>query len=71
LLLGLLVAFIPMLRAEPVLTHVPHAGEHVITFGTVALHSAVLFDLAIFCLVFGFVIGVLDRFGAAAEGHPE
>ena len=27
---------------------------------------------AIFCLVFGFVIGVLDRFGAAAEEeHPE
>jgi hypothetical protein len=31
----------------------------------------VLFDVAVFCLVFGFVTGVLDRFGAAAEEHPE
>lgn len=71
LLLALLVAFIPMLFGAPVLTHVPLPGQTVVTLGALAMHSAVLFDVAVFCLVFGFVTGVLDRFGAAAEEHPE
>jgi multisubunit Na+/H+ antiporter MnhB subunit len=71
LLLALLVAFIPMLVGEPVLTHMPFPNQTVVTLGTLAMHTAVLFDVAIFCLVFGFVTGVLDRFGAAAEQHPE
>lgn len=72
LVLALLVAFVPMLLGEPVLTHAPPPGETVLTFGAVAMHTAVLFDVAVFCLVFGFVTGVLDRFGAAAEeDHPE
>jgi multicomponent Na+:H+ antiporter subunit B len=70
LLLALLVAFVPMLLGAPVLTHVPPPGQAVVTLGSLALHTAVLFDVAIFCLVFGFVTGVLDRFGAAAEKHP-
>jgi multicomponent Na+:H+ antiporter subunit B len=71
LLLALLIAFIPMLVGEPVLTHQPPPGESVITLGSLALHTAVLFDVAIFCLVFGFVTGVLDHFRAAAEEHKE
>jgi multisubunit Na+/H+ antiporter MnhB subunit len=70
LTLALVVAFTPMFLGEPVLTHMPLAGQDVISLGTVALHTAVLFDVAIFCLVFGFVIGVLDRFGAASEERP-
>jgi multisubunit Na+/H+ antiporter MnhB subunit len=68
LLLALLVAFVPTLLGEPVLTHAPPPGREVISFGTLALHTAVLFDVAVFGLVFGFVVGVLDRFGAASEG---
>jgi multisubunit Na+/H+ antiporter MnhB subunit len=71
LMLALLVAFVPMVFGQPVLTHMPPPGRDVISLGTVALHTAVLFDVAIFCLVFGFIIGVLDRFGAAAEEHPQ
>jgi multisubunit Na+/H+ antiporter MnhB subunit len=71
LLLALLVAFVPMLLGAPVLTHLPAPGQTVVTLGSLALHTAVLFDVAIFFLVFGFVTGVLDRFGAAAEEHPQ
>ena len=71
LLLALLVAFLPTLLGSSVLTHMPLPGQAVQTLGAVALHTAVLFDVAVFCLVFGFVTGVLDRFGAAAEEHPE
>jgi multicomponent Na+:H+ antiporter subunit B len=67
LLLALLVAFLPSVLGQPPLTHVPAPGAAVISLGALAVHTAVLFDLAVFCLVFGFVVGVLDRFGAAAE----
>jgi hypothetical protein len=49
------------------LTHVPTPNEAVISLGTLELHTAVLFDIGVFCLVFGFVVGVLDRVGRAAE----
>jgi multisubunit Na+/H+ antiporter MnhB subunit len=67
LLVALLVAFVPTVLGESVLTHMPPPGRDVISLGTLAVHTAVLFDVAIFGLVFGFVVGVLDRFGAAAE----
>jgi hypothetical protein len=46
---------------------VPAPDAPVVSLGTLEIHTAVLFDLAVFSLVFGFVVGVLDRFGAAAE----
>ena len=67
LLLALLVAFLPSVLGQPPLTHVPPPSAPVISLGALAIHTAVLFDLAVFFLVFGFVVGVLDRFGAAAE----
>ena len=70
LLLALLLAFVPTLFGRPVLTHAPAPDEAVVSLGTLALHTAVLFDVAIFCLVFGFVVGVLDHIGGAAEDEP-
>ncbi len=67
LLLALLVAFVPTIFGNPVLTHTPAPDEPVISLGTLELHTAVLFDVAVFCLVFGFVVGVIDRIGGAAE----
>jgi multisubunit Na+/H+ antiporter MnhB subunit len=69
LLLALLVAFLPTLVGQSVLTHAPPPAGSVLSLGTLELHTAVLFDVAVFSLVFGFVVGVLDRFGAAAEDH--
>ena len=68
---GLLLAFAPTLFGRPVLTHAPAPDEAVLSLGTLELHTAVLFDVAIFCLVFGFVVGVLDHIGGAAEDEPE
>jgi multisubunit Na+/H+ antiporter MnhB subunit len=70
LLLALVLAFLPSVLGQPPLTHVPSPGAPVVSLGALAVHTAVLFDLAVFFLVFGFVVGVLDRFGAAGE-EPE
>lgn len=67
LVLALLVAFVPVLLGRSILTHAPAPDEAVISLGTLEIHTAVLFDVAVFCLVFGFVVGVLDRIGGATE----
>ena len=59
LLIALLVATVPVLLGEPVLTHYPRAGSEVVYLGTVELITAFLFDLAIAILVFGFALGVI------------
>lgn len=57
LLLTLLVGMAPLLRGEPPVTHVPRAGAEVVHLGVLELHTAVLFDVGVFLLVFGFVVG--------------
>ena len=67
LLAALAVAFWPVLRGDDVLTHLPPPGEHVIELGTVELITAVLFDVAVFLLVVGAVVGIIDAIAGAAE----
>ena len=70
LLLGLLTAFVPVLLGDPILTHYPRAGEHVAHVGLLAMHTAVLFDVAVFMVVFGFVVSVLGLIGGiGVEGE--
>lgn len=54
--IGLLVAFIPVFLGKPIMTHIPGPGESVIHLGTVELLTAVLFDIGVFMLVFGFAV---------------
>jgi multisubunit Na+/H+ antiporter MnhB subunit len=61
LLLAVGTAFVPLFFGEPVLTHFPRPGYSVIHLGSVALHTALLFDVGVFLLVFGFTVGVLDE----------
>lgn len=63
LLLGLLTAFVPVLLGDPILTHYPRPGETVPHLGLLALHTAVVFDIAVFLIVFGFVVSVLGLIG--------
>ncbi len=63
LLLGLLTAFVPVLLGDPILTHYPRPDEHVPHLGLLALHTAVLFDVAVFLIVFGFIVSVLGLIG--------
>ena len=56
LLLAFSVVFMPVLFGLPLLTHFPRPDENVTTLGTLEFHTAILFDLGVFGLVFGFII---------------
>ncbi len=63
---ALCVAFWPVLRGDAVLTHLPPPGEHVRELGTLELITAMIFDLAVFMLVVGAVVGIIDAIARAA-----
>ena len=56
LLLAFSVVFMPVLFGLPLLTHFPRPDEDVTILGTLEFHTAILFDLGVFGLVFGFII---------------
>lgn len=56
LLLAFSIVFGPVLFGFPLLTHFPHSGEAVTKLGSLELHTATLFDLGVFGLVFGFIV---------------
>lgn len=70
LALALVVAFVPLLRGDPVLTHLPGAQTEVTKLGSLELITAFAFDVALALLVFGVVAGVLDALAEAAEREP-
>jgi multisubunit Na+/H+ antiporter MnhB subunit len=67
LLGALVVSAIPLLRGDPILTHVPAPGAEVATLGTLEIISAVAFDAAIFLLVLGAAVGIIHTIARAAE----
>ncbi len=76
LLLSLGVAAAPLFLGEPVLTHYPSAGSKVVHLGTLELITAVVFDVGVFLLVFGFAVGTVTIFaraivGASVDGDAE
>ena len=68
LIIALLVAFVPVLRGEAIMTHSPPPGASVIHLGTIELLTAVAFDIGVFLLVFGFAVGAIDLI---AQAHDE
>ena len=62
LTLVLLVAMVPLFLGDPILTHYPRSGGHVIYLGTLELITPVIFDVGIFLMVFGFVVGTMNTF---------
>jgi multisubunit Na+/H+ antiporter MnhB subunit len=67
LLVTLTVAVVPLFLGDAALTHYPGAEAEVIHLGTLEILTAVLFDVGIFLLVFGFAVGavgMLARVGA-------
>ena len=63
--LALVVAFVPVLRGDPPLTHSPGPGEAVIHVGTLELLTAVAFDAGVFLLVVGVSVGMVRAFARA------
>ncbi len=71
LLLGLAVAFIPVFLGRPIMTHMPGPGEAVIHLGTLELLTAVLFDVGVFLLVFGFAVSAITMIARLqVRGRP-
>lgn len=66
-LIAFLVVFVPVLLGEPPVTHFPQPDEEVIYLGTLELHTAVLFDLGVFLVIFGFAIAAIHIIAAEAE----
>jgi multisubunit Na+/H+ antiporter MnhB subunit len=58
--IALAVTFLPTLTGDAVMTHYPKPGETVIHLGSLELLTAVAFDVGVFLLVFGFVVGIMD-----------
>ena len=65
LLVALCVAAAPVFLGEAVLTHFPRPGTEPLHLGTIEVMTAVLFDLGIFLLVFGFAVGLVSSFARA------
>jgi multisubunit Na+/H+ antiporter MnhB subunit len=67
LLIALIVAFLPLLLGDPVMTHYPRAGSHARHIGSLELITPVLFDVGVFLLVLGFAIGAIDLIAQTIE----
>ena len=67
LAIALAVAFVPLLRGDPVLTHSPPPGVSPVKLGTLELITAVAFDVGVFLLVIGVAVAVIDAVAAARE----
>ena len=71
LVIALLVAFVPVLRGQAIMTHSPAPGAAVIHLGTIELLTAVAFDIGVFLLVFGFAVGAIDLIAQAHDEETE
>lgn len=71
LLLSLSVAVVPLFLGDAVLTHYPPPGAKVPHFGTLEILTAVLFDIGVFLLVFGFAVGAIGMFSRAIAEEEE
>lgn len=70
LLLALSTAFVPVLQGKPVLTHWPGPGDKVQHVGALEIITPVAFDIGVFLLVIGFVVGVINLIAQSIErGH--
>ncbi len=67
LIIALSVAFTPLLRGQPIMTHFPPPGASVLHFGTIEILTAVAFDIGVFLLVFGFAVGTIDLIALAHD----
>lgn len=67
LFIALAVAFGPVLFGKPVLTHWPGPGDDVVHIGAIEVITPVAFDVGIFLLVIGFVVGVINLIAQTIE----
>lgn len=68
LLLAIAVGFAPVLAGDPPFMHYPAPEAPVVQLGTLELITAVAFDVGVFGLVLGVVVGALDYAARARKG---
>lgn len=68
LLMALAVGFLGVVSGDPVFTHLPRAGTHVVKLGTLELITAVDFDLGVFLLVAGSLVVLVHHLARLAGG---
>jgi len=71
LILGLLIAAVPVLLGDPPMTHYPPAGTQAVYLGTVELITQFLFDTAIFLVVLGFIVGSVQMISYTSANEDE
>ncbi|NJN18898.1 MAG: sodium:proton antiporter [Oscillochloris sp.] len=69
-LITFLVAFVPVLFGEPLVSHFPSPAAEVKHLGTLELHTAVLFDVGVFFLILGFSIVASHIIASEADARP-
>lgn len=67
LLLSLGVAFVPAILGQSIFTHAPPPGGELIHLGSLEVHSAVLFDVGVFLIVFGFIVQATSMIAQIVE----
>jgi multisubunit Na+/H+ antiporter MnhB subunit len=67
LLIALSVAFVPVLRGQPIMTHLPAPDHHAAHLGSLELTTPFLFDVGVFLLVMGVCIGIFDLLAHATR----
>ena len=68
LTVAIAVGFAPVLAGDPPFTHSPAPEAPVVHLGTLELLTAVAFDVGVFGLVVGVVVGALDYAARARKG---
>lgn len=63
------IAFIPAIFGEPIMNHYPTMNSSVIHFGVLEFITPVLFDIAVFLVVYGFCVGAMMAVSRAEVRH--
>jgi multisubunit Na+/H+ antiporter MnhB subunit len=67
LTIALAVALVPVARGDAILEHAPAAGERPVQLGTLELVTAVLFDVGVFLVVLGAIVGAAGAIARATH----
>lgn len=63
------IAFIPPLFGKPIMLHQPTMNKPVVHFGALEFMTPVLFDVAVFLVVYGFCVGAMMAVSRAEVRH--
>lgn len=63
------IAFVPVLFGKPIMFHWPPMNRDVVHFGVLEFITPVLFDVAVFLVVYGFCVGAMMAVSRAELRH--